>query len=173
MQHVEHDFLKRRRAFSANECTCPVSFKGEARMNFSTTRSLRSLESTEDTEKESSSVTGKIIGAAIDVHRALGPGLLESAYETCLIYELRLRKLKVEAQKSIPIFYKDVMLDCGYRADLVVEGQAIVEIKSVNNLAPIHEAQLLSYLKLSGCKIGLLLNFNVKYLKEGIRRMKI
>ena len=80
--------------------------------DFSTTRSLHSLESTEDTEKESGTITGKIIGAAIDVHRALGPGLLESAYEACLIYELRLRKLKVEAQKAIPIFYKDVMLDC-------------------------------------------------------------
>ena len=141
-------------------------------MNFSTTRSLRSLESTEDTEEESNTLTGKIIGAAIDIHRALGPGLLGSAYEACLIYELRLKKLKVESQKSIPIFYKDVMLDCGYRADLIVEDQVIVEIKSVSSLASIHEVQLLSYLKLSGCKIGLLINFNVKYLKEGIRRMK-
>ena len=140
--------------------------------DFSTTRSLHSLESTEDTEKESGTITGKIIGAAIDVHRALGPGLLESAYEACLIYELRLRKLKVEAQKAIPIFYKDVMLDCGYRADLIVEQQVIVEIKSVSSLTSIDEAQLLSYLKLSDCRIGLLINFNVKYLKEGIRRMK-
>jgi GxxExxY protein len=83
----------------------------------------------------------------------------------------RLRKLKVEPPKSMPVFYKDVMLDCGYRVDLVVEDQVIVEIKSVTNLAPIHEAQLLSYLKLSDCKIGLLINFNVKILKEGIRRM--
>lgn len=131
-------------------------------------------ENTELTEKEeTSSLTGKIIGAAIEIHRALGPGLLESAYEACLIYELRLRKLKVESQKSMPVFYKDVMLDCGYRVDLVVENQVIVEIKSVNTLAPIHEAQLLSYLKLSNCKIGLLINFNIKILKEGIRRMKI
>lgn len=131
-------------------------------------------ESTEDTEKEeeSSSLTGKIIGAAIDIHRALGPGLLESAYEACLIYELRLRKLKVEAQKTMPIFYKDVMLDCGYRVDLIVEDQIIVEVKSVSSLVSIHEAQLLSYLKLSNCKIGLLINFNVKYLKQGIRRMR-
>ena len=137
-------------------------------INFLTT------ENTELTEKEeTSSPTGKIIGAAIEIHRALGPGLLESAYETCLIYELRLRKLKVEPQKSMPVFYKDVMLDCGYRADLVVENQVIVEIKSVNTLAPIYEAQLLSYLKLSDCKIGLLINFNVKILKEGIRRMKV
>ena len=136
-------------------------------MNFLTT------ESTEHTEKEgSSTLTGKIIGAAIEVHRALGPGLLESAYETCLIYELRLRKSKVDPQKSMPVFYKDVMLDCGYRLDIVVEDQVIVEIKSVNILAPIHEAQMLSYLKLSDYKIGLLINFNVKVLKEGIRRMR-
>jgi GxxExxY protein len=137
-------------------------------MNFLTT------EHTEITEKEDpSSLTGKIIGAAIEIHRALGPGLLESAYEACLLYELRLRKLKVEPQKAMPVFYKDVMLDCGYRVDLVVEDQVIVEIKSVSSLAPIHEAQLLSYLKLSNCKIGLLINFNVKTLKEGIRRLRI
>src|SRR4030066_2060873 len=137
-------------------------------MNFLTTEST---EDTEDTEEESK-VTGKIIVAAIDIHRALGPGLLESAFEACLIYELRLRKLKVESQKSMPIFYKDVMLDCGYRVDLIVEDQIIVEVKSVSSLASIHEAQLLSYLKLSNCKIGLLINFNVKYLRQGIRRMR-
>jgi GxxExxY protein len=127
----------------------------------------------EYTEKEESgSLTGKIIGAAIEIHRALGPGLLESAYETCLIYELRLRKLRVEHQKSMPVYYKDVILDCGYRVDLVIEDQVIVEIKSVNSLAPIHEAQLLSYLKLSHYKIGLLINFNVTILKEGIRRLR-
>jgi GxxExxY protein len=129
-------------------------------------------EGTEDTEKERSSLSGKIIGAAIDIHRALGPGLLESAYEACLVYELRLRKLKVEPQKSMPIFYKDVMLECGYRVDLIVEDQVIIEVKSVSSLASIHEAQLLSYLKLSNCKIGLLINFNVKYLRDGIRRMR-
>ena len=131
-------------------------------------------ELTEHTEKEESgSLTGKIIGAAIEVHRALGPGLLESAYEACLIYELRLRQLKVEYQKPMPVFYKDVMLDCGYRVDLIVEQQVIVEIKSVSNILAVHEAQLLSYLKLANCKLGLLLNFNVKMLKDGIRRMKI
>jgi len=131
------------------------------------------LVTSEDTEKaESCSLTGKIIGAAIEIHRALGPGLLESAYEACLIYELRLKKLKVEHQKPMPVFYKDIRLDCGYRVDLIVEDQVIVEIKSVSSLALIHEAQLLSYLKLSDCKIGLLINFNVKILKEGIRRMK-
>ena len=142
-------------------------------MNFSTTREQSSLESTELTEKEENGLTGKIIGAAIDVHRVLGPGLLESAYETCLVYELRLRKLKVESQKAMPVFYKDVMLDCGYRVDLVVEDQVIVEIKSVAGIATIHEAQLMSYLKLSDCKYGLLINFNVKLLREGIRRFKV
>ena len=125
-------------------------------------------------ERGNDPLTTNIIGAAIDVHRALGPGLLESAYEACLVYELRLRRLKVEAQKPLPIYYKDVMLDCGYRLDLVVEDQVIIEIKSVNELAPIHEAQLLSYLRLYGaCDRGLLINFNVKRLVEGIRRMKI
>ena len=124
--------------------------------------------------QETDPLTGVIIGAALDVHRALGPGLLESAYEACLIYELRLKRLKVEAQKPLPIFYKDVMLDCGYRLDMVVEDQVIIEIKSVNGIAPIHEAQLLSYLRLYGaCTRGLLINFNVKRLVEGIRRMKI
>ena len=130
--------------------------------------------SEETEERETDPLTGNIIGAAIDIHRALGPGLLESAYEACLIYELRLRRLKVEAQKPLPIFYKDVMLVCGYRLDLVVEDQAIIEIKSVSAIAPIHEAQLLSYLRLYGtCTRGLLINFNVKRLVEGIRRMKM
>ncbi len=132
--------------------------------NFTTT------EITEHAEKNSD-LTGKIIGAAIEVHRELGPGLLESAYEACLIYELRLKCFKVEHQKPQPVFYKDIMLECGYRLDLVVEDQVIIEIKSVDALAPIHKAQLLSYLKLSGCKVGLLINFNVKILKDGVCRM--
>ncbi len=128
--------------------------------------------STEVTESiQGMRLTGQIIGAAIEVHCALGPGLLESVYETCLMYELQLRGFKVEKQQPLPVFYKDVMLDCGYRLDLVVEDQVIVEVKSVNNIAPIHEAQLLSYLRLSDYKIGLLINFNTKMLKEGIRRM--
>ena len=137
-------------------------------MNFLTT-----TENTEHTEKETlDSLTGEIIGAAIEIHRALGPGPLESTYEACLIHELRLRKLRVENQKALPVVYKDVMLDCGYRIDLIIENQVIVEIKSVTDFAPIHEAQILSYLKLSDCKVGLLINFNVKILKNGIRRMK-
>ena len=124
----------------------------------------------ENTEKESDSLTHNIIGAAIEVHRGLGPGLLESAYEACLIYELRLRGINVKAQQPLPVFYKDVMLDCGYRLDLLVEDQVIVELKSVKELLSIHEAQLLSYLKISNCRRGLLINFNVKMLKEGIKR---
>ncbi|MFT4553480.1 MAG: GxxExxY protein [Chlamydiales bacterium] len=124
-------------------------------------------------EEEIDHLTSDIIGAAIEVHRHLGPGLLESTYAACLSYELRLRGLKVEQQKSMPIIYKDVMLECGYRLDLIVENQVIVEIKSVKELAPVHEAQLLSYLKLRGGGRGLLINFNVKLLKNGIRRMKI
>jgi len=116
-------------------------------------------------------VTEAIIGAAICVHRELGPGLLESAYETCLAYELTERKLKFERQKALPVQYRRVELDCGYRIDLLVEDQVVVELKAIENLEPIHEAQLLSYLKLSKCKVGLLINFNVRVLKDGIRRL--
>lgn len=130
-------------------------------------------ENTEYTEKKQDLLTCKIIGAAIEVHRKLGPGLLESAYVVCLAYELRLRELKVEQELPLPIFYKGVKLDCGYRLDLVIENQVIIEVKSVKSLAPIHEAQLLSYLKMSNYHKGLLLNFNVKMLKDGIQRMTI
>src|SRR6516165_5094697 len=116
---------------------------------------------------ETDKLTSDIIGAAIEVHRFLGPGLLESAYEACLSYELRLRNLKVEHHKPLAVVYKNVMLDCGYRLDILVEDQVIVEIKSVQEFAPVHEAQLLSYLKLRGGGRGLLINFNVKLLKEG------
>jgi GxxExxY protein len=116
-------------------------------------------------------ITEKIIAAAIKVHRALGPGLLESAYEACTAYELAQDGLRVEQQKPLPLIYREVKLDCGYRLDLCVEKEVIVEIKSAEQVLPIHEAQLLSYLKLSGCKVGLLMNFNVKMLKDGIRRV--
>ena len=117
-------------------------------------------------------LTGVIIGAAIEVHRCLGPGLLESAYETCLAYELQAKGLHVERQKPLPITYKDVHLDHGYRIDLLIEDEVVVEIKAVDALMPIHQAQVLSYLRFSGCKIGLLLNFNVTLLKkDGIRRL--
>ena len=116
-------------------------------------------------------ITEQIIGAAMDVHRALGPGLLESAYEACLMFELVSRGLKVEQQRALPVVYRDVKLDCGYRLDLVVENQVVVELKAVDELAPIHKAQLISYLKLSGLKVGLLINFHTKMLKDGIVRL--
>lgn len=116
-------------------------------------------------------ITDVIIGAAISVHRELGPGLLESSYEACLTFELAEQKLKIERQKGLQVKYRGVQLDCGYRIDLFVEDQVVVELKAVEKLEPIHEAQLLSYLKLSGCEVGLLINFNVKMLKDGIRRL--
>jgi GxxExxY protein len=120
---------------------------------------------------ENENLTEQIISAAIQVHRELGPGLLESAYEACLYHELLLSGLKIERQKVIPIFYKGIKLDVGYRLDLVIEEQVIVEIKAVSELIPVHEAQLLSYLKQVGGGRGLLINFNVKLLKYGIRRL--
>ena len=116
-------------------------------------------------------LTEPIIGGAIAVHRALGPGLLESAYEACLGFELVDRGLSVERQKALPVKYRGVTLDCGYRIDLLVEKIIIIELKAVEKVDPIHKAQLLSYLKLSGCKLGLLINFNVRMLKNGIHRI--
>ena len=116
-------------------------------------------------------ITSTIINSAIKVHRALGPGLLESAYEACLAFELLEYGAKIERQKPLPVVYKDVKLDCGYRLDILVEDSVIIEIKVVDHIVPIHKAQLLSYLRLSQCKVGLLINFNVKVLKNGIVRM--
>lgn len=116
-------------------------------------------------------LTEKIIGAAIAVHRVLGPGLLESAYEECLCYELSQLGLSFERQVALPVRYKDVKLDCGYRMDIVVEGSVIIEIKAVERLIPVHDAQLLSYLKLAHIRVGLLLNFHVPVLKNGLKRI--
>ena len=121
--------------------------------------------------QELNKITEKIINGAISVHRELGPGLLESAYGACLVYELASQNLKIERQKTLPLRYRGIQLDCGYRLDLLVEESIIVEIKAIEKLEPIHEAQLLSYLKLSKCPVGLLINFNVKVLKDGIRRL--
>jgi GxxExxY protein len=121
---------------------------------------------------DDNAITGAIIGAAMEVHNLLGPGLLESAYEECLAREFELRGIHYDRQKAVPVVYKDVKLDCGYRIDLVVEGHVVVELKAVENLAKIHEAIVLTYLRLSGCRIGLLINFNVLTLKEGIRRFR-
>lgn len=125
---------------------------------------------TEITEAKLNIITEQIIGAAIEVHRALGPGLLESAYEECLSHELALRGIPFERQRPLPVEYKGVKLDCGYRLDLLVNGLVVIEIKAVESLQRIHEAQLLTYLKIGGWKLGLLINFNVPVLKDGIRR---
>jgi GxxExxY protein len=111
-----------------------------------------------------------VIGCAIEVHRELGPGLLESAYEQCLAHELRLKGIQFELQKVMPVEYKGTQIDCGYRLDLLVEGQLIVELKAVAAIEPIHKAQILTYLKLARARTGLLINFNVPLLKDGIQR---
>ena len=113
-------------------------------------------------------ISHRIIGAAIEVHRHLGPGLLESAYQSCLAFELKQLGVKVEEQKSLPVVYKQVKLDCGYRLDLVVEDEIIVEIKAVEKLLPIHESRLLSYLRLAKKRVGLLMNFHIPVLKNGL-----
>lgn len=115
-------------------------------------------------------ITYRIIGAAIEVHKQLGPGLLESAYEECRAHELQLRNLRFERQKGVPVVYKEVKLECGYRIDLLVEDKVVVELKSIDCFAAIHEAIVLTYLRLSGHKLGILINFNVSVLKDGIRR---
>lgn len=116
-------------------------------------------------------LSNKIIGAAIDVHRTIGPGLLESAYEKCICRELTLRAISFESQVPLPLVYKGEKLDCGYQMDLVVENAIIIELKACEKIEPIHHAQLLTYLKLSGLKLGLLLNFNVPVMRDGITRI--
>ncbi len=116
-------------------------------------------------------LSSKIIGAAIEVHKALGPGLLESAYEECLCHDLDSGVLSIERQKPLAVWYKGIKLDCGYRLDVVVENKIILELKSCEKIEPIHKAQLLTYLKLSGLNLGLILNFNVTIMKDGIVRI--
>jgi GxxExxY protein len=116
-------------------------------------------------------ITERIIGSSILVHRATGPGLLESVYLACLVFELGQVGFKLQAQSPIPIVYKEVRLDCGFRADLIVEDAVIVEIKAVDRLAPIHQAQMLTYLRLSGYAVGLIINFNTKLLTDGVKRV--
>ena len=120
---------------------------------------------------ELNDISGSILDCALKVHSALGPGLLESVYEACLNYELRKRGVSVERQRPFPVIYDSVTIDLGFRIDLLVEDSVIVEVKAVERFAPIHEAQLLSYLKLTGLRLGLLLNFNVHHMKDGVRRM--
>ena len=116
-------------------------------------------------------LSNRVIGCALEVHRNLGPGLLESTYEQCLAHEFKIAELPFKLQCPLPVEYKGVKLDCGYRIDLLVDDSLILELKSVDKLLPIHQAQLLTYMKLSGISVGLLINFNVKYLKHGIKRM--
>lgn len=119
---------------------------------------------------ELNDITQEIIGCAIEVHKELGPGLLESAYEECLAYELQQKGFKIQRQVPIPVIYKDIKLDCGYRLDILVNNEIIVELKSVDALNLVHEAQILTYMKFANKKIGLLINFNVLLLKQGIKR---
>lgn len=122
-------------------------------------------------EKSEQEISKIVFDCALKVHKTLGPGLLESAYEECLFYELKKTNLLVEKQRSLPLIYEDVKLDVGYRVDLMIENKFIVEIKSVEAISDVHLAQLLTYLKLTDCKLGLLINFNVKLLKEGVKRV--
>ena len=123
------------------------------------------------TREEIDRLSNKVIGAAIEVHKVLGPGLLESAYEECLVYELKIAGIEFERQAALPVVYKDIRLDCGYRLDVVIDKAIILELKAVETIMPIHEAQILTYLKLSGLKLGLLLNFNVPFMRNGIKRI--
>jgi GxxExxY protein len=118
-------------------------------------------------------ITEKIIGCAIEVHKHLGPGLLESAYEECLVFELLHTGLKAEKQKQVPVVYKEIHLDCGYRIDILVENTVIIELKTIELFSPVHVAQILTYMKFAQKSIGLLINFNVTVLKNGIKRYKI
>lgn len=124
------------------------------------------------TEKQRiEALTDQILGAAIEVHKALGPGLLESAYLSCLLHELSVRGMRCRSEVAVPVLYKEVRLDCGYRLDLLVEEEVVVELKAVESLLPTHSAQVITYLRLTGKAVGLLLNFNVILLKDGIKRL--
>jgi GxxExxY protein len=120
---------------------------------------------------EAEKTTEAIIGSAMEVHRNLGPGLLEGVYQSCLAQEMLLRGLSFEREVALPVRYKGIDLDCGYRMDFMVEKTVVVELKTVDLIQPVHEAQLLTYLKLTGCKVGLIINFNVPLLSKGIKRM--
>jgi GxxExxY protein len=128
---------------------------------------------TQSNNMETNIITEKVIGCAIEVHRALGPGLLESAYEECLSFEMQKAGLFIERQKPVPVVYKDIKLDCGYRIDILVENAIVVELKTVDAFNPVHEAQILTYMKFSNKSTGLLINFNVTLLKNGIKRYKL
>ena len=130
---------------------------------------MKIMKDMKNTSKQFSPLSNKIIGCAIEVHRHLGPGLLESTYQRCLAHELSRNGINFRIEQPLPVDYKDIRLDCGYRIDLLVENEIVIELKSVEKLAPIHEAQLLSYLKLANKKQGFLINFNVELLKDGLK----
>jgi GxxExxY protein len=130
---------------------------------------MKIMKDMKNTSRQFSALSNRIIGCAIEVHRHLGPGLLESTYQQCLAHELRINGIELEIEHTLPVVYKDIRLDCGYRIDLLVENEIILELKSVEKIAPIHEAQLLSYLKLANKKQGFLINFNVRRLKDGLK----
>lgn len=136
-------------------------------------KEIEKIEQKEDTKRylDVEEIAKIVIGCAIDVHRALGPGLLESAYQQCLLYKIEQKGLKVEKEKALPLIFEEVKLDCGYRIDLLVEDKLIIEIKSVEALNDIHLAQVITYLKLSDNKLALLINFNVLLLKHGLKRV--
>ncbi len=124
-----------------------------------------------DSLRDLNKLSQAIIGSAIEVHKELGPGLLESAYQACMFYALKERNLSVQKEKEMPVIFKEMTLDCGYRIDLLVEEKVVVELKAVEELSNVHMAQVLSYLKMGDFRLGLLINFNVKYLKDGIKRI--
>ena len=130
---------------------------------------MKIMKGMKNTQRQFSMLSNRIIGCAIEVHRRLGPGLLESTYQQCLAHELNINKIAFKIEHPLPVLYKDIKLDCGYRIDLFVEDQIIVELKSVEKLLRIHEAQLLTYLKLANVKQGFLINFNVTQLKDGLK----
>jgi GxxExxY protein len=138
-----------------------------------TEKAQRTTERKKEKTMDINLITEKIIGAAIEVHKYLGPGLLESAYEECLAFELLQAGLSIERQKPVPVVYKDIKLECGYRIDLLVNNSVIIELKSVDLLNPVHEAQILTYMKFANKPIGLLINFKVTLLKNGIKRYKL
>ncbi len=157
--------------YSGIERFIPLRFNpNESEKKYFTSKTQRSQSLSRGMKKEDL-LSKEIIGAAIEVHRHFGPGLLESAYEECLCKELKIRNIVFERQKTLALVYKGITLDCGYKLDIVVEGKVILELKSVNKIEPIHEAQLLTYLKLADLKLGILINFNVPILKEGIKRI--
>ena len=134
---------------------------------------MLTTENTEDTEFLNREITQAVIASAISVHRELGPGLLESVYETCLAYELTERGHGIELQKEIPLIYRNIKFQSGFRADLIVNGRVLTELKSIDQLLPVHYAQVITYLKLTGIRTGLLINFNVPLLKEGLKRISL